>query len=532
MLELGQPNHPYDLAKVRGSGFRVRRARDGETLVTLDDVERRFIEDDLLICDGDDRPIGIAGVMGGADTEIDDATTDVLLEMAWFHPISVAKTSRRLGLRSEASARFEKGTDPEIIDLAHRPLRRAARRQRRPPRARHGRRPGRAARPHAGAGAHGAGQPAARHRARRRRRSPSCSSPSASPATVEGDDTDVIDPVVAARLRPSRSTSSRRSPARTATPPSAGACRVAARAGLTPRQRDRRRLASLLSARGLAEAMPMAFLAPGDLERPASPATASTITNPLVAEESVLRTSLLPGLLKSLANNAARRNTGVGLFEIGHVFRRPADGEQAGRCPTSASTSPSARAERDARAAVQTWWAAGRAPRRADGVDRQRPRPGAAPDPVGGARRRGRGQVGAVGEVDPRVLDAYGIGERVAWLEVDLGRCSPRCHGTRHVYRPFSRSRRATSTSPSRSSDAVPAAAWRPRIDRAAGELPGGAAPLRRLPRPRSPTAAAAWPTPSGSRPPTAPSPTPRSARRGGAASTAVEGALPATLRG
>ena len=118
MLELGQPNHPYDLGKLAGGAIRVRRARDGETLVTLDDVERRFTTDDLLICDGDDVAIGVAGVMGGASTEIDDATTDVLVEMAHFAPLSIAKTSRRLGLRSEASARFEKGTDPEVVELA------------------------------------------------------------------------------------------------------------------------------------------------------------------------------------------------------------------------------------------------------------------------------------------------------------------------------------------------------------------------------------------------------------------------------
>ena len=64
----------------------MRRARDGERIVTLDDVERELIADDLLICDQDDRPVGIAGVMGGANTEIDDATTSVLLEMAWFAP--------------------------------------------------------------------------------------------------------------------------------------------------------------------------------------------------------------------------------------------------------------------------------------------------------------------------------------------------------------------------------------------------------------------------------------------------------------
>src|SRR4029453_14510525 len=120
MLELGQPNHPYDLAKVRGGGLRVRRARPGGTLGAPGGLGRRFTGDGLLICDGDDAAIGIAGIMGGADTEIDDSTSDVLLEMAWFLPIAIAKTCGGRGLRSEASARFEKGADPEVIDLAHR----------------------------------------------------------------------------------------------------------------------------------------------------------------------------------------------------------------------------------------------------------------------------------------------------------------------------------------------------------------------------------------------------------------------------
>ncbi|MEJ7585489.1 MAG: phenylalanine--tRNA ligase subunit beta, partial [Acidimicrobiales bacterium] len=118
MLELGQPNHPYDLALVAGRGLRVRRAHEGESLVTLDDVRRVVTTDDLLICDGEDNPVGIAGVMGGATSEISAATTDVLLEMAWFLPMAVSRTTRRLGLRSEASARFEKGCDPEVIPLA------------------------------------------------------------------------------------------------------------------------------------------------------------------------------------------------------------------------------------------------------------------------------------------------------------------------------------------------------------------------------------------------------------------------------
>src|SRR5262249_30303686 len=118
MLELGQPSHPYDLALVGGGGLRARRARGGETLTTLDGVERKLSADDLLICGGNDRPGGIAGIMGGADSEISEDTSDVLVEMAWFDPITIVKSSRRLGLRSEASARFEKGCDYAAIERA------------------------------------------------------------------------------------------------------------------------------------------------------------------------------------------------------------------------------------------------------------------------------------------------------------------------------------------------------------------------------------------------------------------------------
>src|SRR5262245_7761739 len=118
MLELGQPSHPYDLSLVGGGGLRVRRANDGEQLTTLDGVDRKLTSDDLLICDANDCPSGIAGIMGGADSEISETTTDVLVEMAWFDPMTIVKGSRRLGIRSEASARFEKGCDPNIIEVA------------------------------------------------------------------------------------------------------------------------------------------------------------------------------------------------------------------------------------------------------------------------------------------------------------------------------------------------------------------------------------------------------------------------------
>ena len=123
MLELGQPTHPYDVAKVAGGVIGVRAARTGESLVTLDGVERPLAQpgrglgdagEDCVIVDGNDTVIGLAGIMGGASSEISDETTSVLIEAAFFDPMTIARSSKRHGLRSEASNRFERGVDPEL----------------------------------------------------------------------------------------------------------------------------------------------------------------------------------------------------------------------------------------------------------------------------------------------------------------------------------------------------------------------------------------------------------------------------------
>lgn len=116
MLELGQPLHAYDLAKLRG-GITVRRAAEGETLVTLDGQERALHPEDLVIAD-DSGAIGLAGVMGGESTKADAGTTDVLIEAATFDPVSIARTARRHKLPSEASKRFERGVDPLVARAA------------------------------------------------------------------------------------------------------------------------------------------------------------------------------------------------------------------------------------------------------------------------------------------------------------------------------------------------------------------------------------------------------------------------------
>ena len=114
LLEWGHPIHGFDLARLGGSKVVVRCASDGEQMATLDGVERTFTTDDLLICDGDG-PVAVAGVMGGLDTEIRDETQDVLIECAYFDPRSIRRTSRRLGLQTDSSHRFERGVDPEAV---------------------------------------------------------------------------------------------------------------------------------------------------------------------------------------------------------------------------------------------------------------------------------------------------------------------------------------------------------------------------------------------------------------------------------
>jgi phenylalanyl-tRNA synthetase beta chain len=449
MLELGQPNHPYDLAKVRGGGLRVRRARPGEALVTLDDVERTFMGDDLLICDGEDTPVGIAGIMGGADTEIDAATTEVLLEMAWFLPIAIAKTSRRLRLRSEASARFEKGTDPQAIELAHARFAellapsgvrleagmidvRGELPAREPIRVRTG-------------------------RLNRLLGTELTANEVTELLTPIGFASDTVDGAngdptadVEATVPSWRYDSSTEIDVVEEVARHHGYSRIgrsvptSAHTGrLSDRQRERRRLRSLLVGRGLSEAMPLPFLAPGDLERCGLPGDGIEIANPLVKEESILRTSLLPGLVKALATNAARRNTGVGLWEIGHVFRHrdtssPVAGDAGHEAlPDEREMLGMALGGRDAAEAVHEW----RAVAEVLGLAGVEIVNGAVPGlhPTRSARVVGPAgePVGAVGEVDPGVLENHGIGERVGWLEVDLDVAAGLPHRGR-IYRPVS----------------------------------------------------------------------------------------------
>jgi phenylalanyl-tRNA synthetase beta chain len=116
LLEFGHPLHAFNLATLRGSTIRVGTAGRDRTIATLDGVERRLPEEALLIWDAE-RPVAVAGVMGGAETEVGEGTTDIFIESASFQPVSVRRTSKALGLKTEASYRFERGTD--ILMLEH-----------------------------------------------------------------------------------------------------------------------------------------------------------------------------------------------------------------------------------------------------------------------------------------------------------------------------------------------------------------------------------------------------------------------------
>ncbi len=112
LWEMGKPTHVFDLDLLEGGKLVIRRARDGETLKTLDGVERKLTSEDLVVADGV-KPVGLAGTMGGYDTMITEKTRNILIESAWWDPATVRKMSRRHGLHTDASHRFERGADFE-----------------------------------------------------------------------------------------------------------------------------------------------------------------------------------------------------------------------------------------------------------------------------------------------------------------------------------------------------------------------------------------------------------------------------------
>jgi len=437
MLEGGQPNHAYDLDRLPGGGLSVRRGRPGEVVVTLDGVERRVGAEDCLICDAAGTAVGIAGIMGGESSEISDTTSTVLLEAAYFDPGAIARTSKRLGLRTEASVRFERGVDPEAT------LRAISRF-------------GQLAAQVAGArpagptvDVIGALPPRPRVTVRTARVNAILGT-----ALTPSDVTGHLDPlgfdsepaggdgVFTVTIPSWRPDSQREIDVIEEVGRLHGYDRIArtlplttaAGAGLTPYQRDRRRVRHTLVGLGLSEAWATSFLAPDDLARAGLPPDAVRVQNPLVAEESALRTSLLPGLLKALALNQSHRNPDVCLFEIGHVFLPPPEGEVRPPEPENLAFALAGHPATDATRVCTTLVDA-------LGLQPVTLVPTAPPGmhPTRSAQLlAGTEIVGVLGEVDPDVLAAHDLAGPVAWMEVDLGAllAGPR---RARVYRPISR---------------------------------------------------------------------------------------------
>ena len=318
MLELGQPLHAFDLDRLAGPGIVVRRASEGEHLQTLDDVDRVLSAEDLLICDAE-KPVAIAGVMGGATSEVSAGTTDVLLESAYFTRTGILRTARRLDLHSEASHRFERGTDPEGLARA------AARCA------------GLIAAWAGGTvlrGAAVAGRAPSRHWVSMR---PSRASSLLDYPVERADAAAVFDRLAMAhrdtddaievevpgyRVDVDREVDLIEEVARMQGYDRIGSTFPSARqVGGTPAPYTfRRRVRDVLVRAGLREVWLLSFASAEDLALTGDE-DAVAVANPLQADEGFLRTRLYPGLLHAVARNQARGFEAVTIFEVGTVFR-------------------------------------------------------------------------------------------------------------------------------------------------------------------------------------------------------------------
>ncbi|MET9615034.1 phenylalanine--tRNA ligase subunit beta [Kitasatospora indigofera] len=463
MLEVGQPLHAYDRGRVDGP-IQVRRAQEGELLTTLDGVKRKLSAEDLLICDNSG-PIGLAGVMGGASTEILDAvldpetgestgSTEVIIEAAHFDSVSVARTAKRHKLPSEASKRFERGVDPEAaraaaqraVDLlvliaggtaeagvtdiaAPHPLRTITIAADLPDRV--------------------AGTVYGRETVARRLQEVGCSVAGAdvlevTPPTWRPDLTDPYDLAEEViRLEGYDNV-----PARMPTVPPGK--------GLTEAQRMHRRVGVALAAAGYVEVNNYPFVGEAafdalGLEKDDRRRRTVKLVNPLNDEEPALRTTLLPGLLGALRRNVGRGNTDLAIFETGTVFLPKDELSVAPRPAVDRRPTEAELAELDAalpdqprRVAVALagerlpsgWWGkgaqagwadaveAGRTVARAAGVEltvRQGQlmpwHPGRCAELLVAGTDR---VVGHAGELHPRVVKALGLPDRTSAMQIDL----------------------------------------------------------------------------------------------------------------
>lgn len=428
MVEMGHPLHAFDADKIAGDRLSVRRAADGETLVTLDGESRVLSNDDLIIYDGSG-PISMSGTMGGLESEVSEETSRVIMEAASWDPPTVMFMSRRHGLRSEASLRFERGVDPELSDRANR-------------------------RASAMVAALAGGQVidgysdlvaqelepakvtlhlADVHRLLGRGLDAARVSDLLARLGlgVDGDDPMVV---TVPTFRPdlTRPADLVEEVARLhgydrieATLPTGPA------GGLDERQRRTRAVSAALAGAGLSQAVSLPFVGPSDLRRLGWEDSEKllTVKNPLRDEESKLRPSLLPGLLSALRRNLAYGAGAVHLFEQGRVFSVEPDPDHP-RLPAQpkrlawvvygpyGTTRMESSTAADGQVALAVW----RHLARALGVDyRLAPAtvPGFHPGRTA-ACEVGGVVIGHVGELHPEAAREWEISGRVGVAEVDL----------------------------------------------------------------------------------------------------------------
>ncbi len=421
MLEIGQPLHPFDLSLLKGPGIVVRRAQDGERLVTLDDVERSFTADDLLICDTE-RPVAVAGVMGGELAEVSEDTADILLESATFERGGIQRTRRRIALSTEASQRFERGVDPEATlrgaDRAAglmaawcgaRVLRGVVEAGSAPERRWVSIRPSRAtmllgyevAAPDAAEVFDRLGMTHEDEDDRITVEVPGYR------VDVERE-VDLIEEVV--RVQGYDRVPSTLPPVRQA-------------GGVPPAYAFTEQVRTLLERAGLRELRPTPFVSEADLALTGD-LDAIRVLNPIAAEEGWLRTRLTPGLLRSLKRNAYRQVRSIALFEVGTVFRlvdgAPQERAKVAFAMTGAAEPGWTGSTRgfdffDGRGALEALlaglgigWSLG--------------------DPVGSPFHPGRSafvmvgeeRIGVLGEIHPKVAEAFDLPGRVAAAELEV----------------------------------------------------------------------------------------------------------------
>ncbi|WP_329341174.1 phenylalanine--tRNA ligase subunit beta [Streptomyces sp. NBC_00663] len=459
MMELGQPLHAYDRTLVQGT-IGVRRATEGEEIVTLDGAKRKLHAEDLVITD-DRGPIGLAGVMGGANTEIADheegeGTTDVVIEAAHFDAVSIARTARRHKLSSEASRRFERGVDPaaaaaaaqrtvDLLVLLAGGTADAGVTEVAAPNAPHtiavpADHPDKVA-----------GVEYGRETVVRRLQQVGCdvygqdelivTVPSWRPDLTEVND--LAEEVI--RLEGYENL-----PSTLPKPPSGR--------GLTHRQRLHRRVGRALAGAGFVEAPNYPFIGKQVfdqllLEADDPARRVVTLTNPLNDEEPALRTSLLPGLLGALRRNDGRGSHDLALFETGLVFLPRAEQKAAVSLPVDRRPTDEEIAELNAALPEQPrhvaavlagareqagWWGKGRPVDWADAIEAARAvareagvelvvrggqygpwHPGRCAELVVVAEGA-ETVVGHAGELHPRVVKAFGLPARTSAMELDL----------------------------------------------------------------------------------------------------------------